>query len=296
MRNRAAIYARFSTDLQNERSTEDQIDYCMTYARREGYRVVATYEDKAKSGASLHGRDDVQRMLRDALDGAFQVIIVENLDRLSRSMHDLSGIYDRLTFAGVDIISVSDGKANTVQVGLRGLVGQLFREDNVQKVRRGMTGLVKQGLSAGGKAYGYRPDPANRGRPIIVDEEAEIVERIFRDYHSGMSAKQICRRLNGECVKPPRGKLWAPSALIGSEVRGSGMLRNPIYVGRIVWNKVRMMKDPDTGKRISRPNPPDEWQTAEAPNLRIISDELFEAVQAQLNARAIVPQYAWSAP
>lgn len=151
-----------------------------------------------------------------------------------------------------------------------------------------MTGLIKQGLSAGGKAYGYRPDPANRGKPVIVPEEAAIVRRIFEEYASGISPKAICRKLNAEYVRPPRGKLWAPSALIGFKARGTGMLRNPIYVGRIVWNKVRMVKDPSTGKRVSRPNPESEWQTAEAPELRIIPDDLFNfnAVQAQLRDRA----------
>jgi hypothetical protein len=145
-----------------------------------------------------------------------------------------------------------------------------------------MTGLIKQGLSAGGKAYGYRPDPANRGKPVVVPEEAAIVVRIFEDYTKGISPKAICKRLNAEHVKPPRGKLWSPSAVIGFAARGSGMLRNSIYVGRIVWNKVRMVKDPSNGKRLSRPNPESEWQTANVPELRIMPDDLFEAVQAQL--------------
>lgn len=282
----AAVYARFSTDLQNEKSTEDQIDLCRAFARREGFRIVATYQDKAKSGASLHGRSDVQKMLRDAHAGAFQVIIVEALDRLSRDMEDMAGIYKQMQFLGIKIIEVHGGEANTLSVGMRSIFAQLFREDNVHKVRRGMTGLIKKGLSAGGRAYGYKPDPANPGKPIKVEEEASVVLRVFEAYAAGNSPKAICRRLNGECVKPPRGKLWAPSALIGSENRGTGMLRNPIYVGRIVWNKNRMIKDPNTGKRVSRPNPREEWQLADAPELRIVPDDLFEAVQLQLIARA----------
>lgn len=156
---RAAIYARFSTDLQNERSTEDQIDLCRAYAEREGFEVVATYADKARSGASLIGRDQIMQMLADAQAGKFDAIIVEALDRLSRDMEDLAGIHKRMSFLGIQLLAVHEGAANTLMVGLRGLVGQLMREDNVHKIRRGMTGLVKQGLSAGGRAYGYRPDP-----------------------------------------------------------------------------------------------------------------------------------------
>ena len=64
------------------------------------------------------------------------------------------------------------------------------------------------------------------------------------------------------------------------------MLRNPIYKGLIVWNKVRMVKDPDTGKRLSRPNPKSEWLHAEAPELEIVPVDLFDAVQNQLEARS----------
>jgi hypothetical protein len=64
------------------------------------------------------------------------------------------------------------------------------------------------------------------------------------------------------------------------------MLRNPIYVGRIVWNKIHMVKDPNMGKRLSRPNPESEWKTADVPELRIVPDELFEGVQAQIAGRA----------
>jgi hypothetical protein len=156
-----------------------------------------------------------------------------------------------------------------------------------------MTSLIKRGLSAGGKAYGYRPVKKfdERGEPIrgeleIVPEEAAIVLRIFEDYAKGVSPKATCKRLNAEFVKPPRGKLWSPSALHGFASRGTGMLRNPIYVGCIVWNKVRMVKDPNTGKRVSRPNPEGEWKTADVPELRILPDELFEAVQAQMARRA----------
>lgn len=282
----AAIYTRYSTDLQNERSTEDQIDLCKAFANREGFNVVATYADKAVSGASVHGRYDLQRMMQDAHANQFKVIVVEALDRLSRDIADMATLHKQMDFIGVRIIAVNDGEANTINVALRGLVAQLFREDNAHKVKRGMAGLIKQGRTAGGKAYGYRSDPANRGKPVIVEEEAVVVRRIFEDYAKGISPKAICKRLNAELVKPPRGKLWSPSALHGSASRGTGMFRNALYTGRIIWNKVRMVKDPNTGKRVSRPNPESEWKTADASELRIVPDELFEAVQVQLAGRS----------
>jgi site-specific DNA recombinase len=74
-------------------------------------------------------------------------------------------------------------------------------------------------------------------------------------------------------------RLQNASTIYGNSKRGNGIIRNQIYAGRIVWNKVAMMKDPDTGKRISRPNPPDAWVTTEVPELAIVPVELFEAAQ-----------------
>lgn len=60
---RAAIYARYSTDLQNERSIEAQVALCRDYAKRTGLNVIAKFEDRAVSGASIHGRIGIQRLM-----------------------------------------------------------------------------------------------------------------------------------------------------------------------------------------------------------------------------------------
>jgi site-specific DNA recombinase len=86
---RAVIYARFSTELQNEKSTDDQIALCRTHAARQGLNVVGIYEDKARSGASVFGREGLMRLMDAARERAFDVVLVEALDRLSRDMEDL---------------------------------------------------------------------------------------------------------------------------------------------------------------------------------------------------------------
>lgn len=272
----AAVYARFSTELQNDRSIEDQITLCRQYADREGILVGQVFADKAKSGSSIAGRDSLNMMLNLCYEGRFSYIIVEALDRLSRDMEDLAGIYKRLTHAGVEIRAVHEGKANTILVGLRGLVGQLYREDNIHKVRRGMAGLIEQGLTAGGRCYGYRSDPANKGKLIIVPEEADVVKRIFEEMAAGWSSRHVARGLNQDNIPPPRGTIWSPSTIHGSLDRGYGILHNQLYIGKIVWNKVHMIKDPYTGKRLSRANPRDQWKVAEAPEYRIIPQDLWD--------------------
>ena len=100
---RTAIYARFSTELQHERSIEDQFALCRAYAAKNGLEVAAVYDDRARSGASILGRDGLMRMMDAARDGAFDVILVEALDRLSRDQEDLAGIWKRLNFLGIEL-------------------------------------------------------------------------------------------------------------------------------------------------------------------------------------------------
>ena len=283
---RAAIYARFSTDLQNERSIEDQLVLCCDYATREGFEVVETFDDRARSGGSIFGRDGLLRLMDRARERAFDVVVVEALDRLSRDMEDLAGIHKRLTFLGIEIRAVHEGVVNTVLIGLRGLVGQLYRDDNAQKIRRGQAGRVRSGLVGSGLTYGYAAVPSEMGRRVVVETDAETVRRIFEEYASGRTPRDIAHGLNKDRIPPPRGRVWNASTINGNAQRGSGILNNELYIGRIVWNRVRMLKDPDTGKRVSRPNPQSEWQTCEVPELAIVSRELFEAVRARKQARS----------
>ena len=275
---RAAIYARFSTELQSERSVADQITLCRKFADREGLVVRRVYEDAALSGGIMQ-RPGLQRLMADADVQEFDVVVVEALDRLSRDMEHLAGIHKRLRFLGISLMAVHEGEVDTVLVGLRGLMGQLFREDNAHKVRRGLAGRVKQGLSGGGLCYGYKADPSQTGKRLIVEEEASVILRIFNDFVAGKSPRAIAQALNREGVPAPRGKKWNASTINGSAKRGNGILRNPLYNGRLVWNRVRMIVDPATGRRVSRENPAEAWETSMVPEYRIVPDDLFERVQ-----------------
>ncbi|GLK86626.1 recombinase family protein [Ancylobacter defluvii] len=277
----SAIYARFSSDLQSDRSITDQIELCKQFAARNGHTIGPIYSDHAKSGASIIGRDGLLKMLEDAKASRFGALIVEALDRVSRDQEDLAAIYKRLTFAGIKIIAVHEGVADQVQVGIRGLISSIYLTDLAHKVRRGMAGVVRDGRHAGGRAYGYRPIPGRPGELEIVEGEAEIVRRIFREYAGGAAPREIAFRLNAEGIAPPRGAYWAANTINGNHKRLCGMVQNELYAGRLVWNRVAMVKDPDTGKRISRPRPEAEWQRADAPHLRIVDDLMFQRAQAR---------------
>src|SRR5688500_6692605 len=135
---RAAIYARFSTDLQSEKSVDDQFDLCRAYAAREGLAIVGTFADRARSGASMIEREGLLELLAEVPKGRFDVVLVEAADRLSRDMADLAGIHKRLTYYGIEIRAVHSGVVDTAMVGLFGLVGQMQREEGVKKIRCGL--------------------------------------------------------------------------------------------------------------------------------------------------------------
>jgi hypothetical protein len=120
-----------------------------------------------------------------------------------------------------------------------------------------------------------------RGGRRINEQEAEIVRRIFRDYAAGKSPRAIAIELNTEGVLGPHAGAWGQSTINGNRQRGIGILNNELYIGRLVWNRQRFIKDPTTGKRQARPNPPEAWVVEEVPDLRIIDDDLWQAVKAR---------------
>ena len=86
----------------------------------------------------------------------------------------------------------------------------------------------------------------------------------------------------------PGGAPWDPSTIHGNPARGTGILNNELYIGHLVWNRLRYIKDPDSGKRVSPPNAPSECVITAVPDLRIIDDELRNQVKArQLEMRRV---------
>ena len=277
---KVALYARYSSDNQRDASIADQLRVCRAYAERQGWTISEEYTDHAVSGATLR-RAGFQAFMRDALNGRFDVVLAESLDRFSRDQEDTAGLFKRLTFAGVNIVTIAEGDITHLHIGFKGTMNAVFLKDLAEKTHRGLRGRVEDGKSAGGLCYGYRVVKTLNGATVttgereIVPEEARVVERIFRDFVAGISPKQIAKNLNREDIAGPFGGAWSPSTIYGSSKRGTGILNNELYVGRLVWNRLRYVKNPDTGKRVSRPNPETEWMRKEGPHLRIVSDELW---------------------
>ena len=249
---------------------------------------MGTYKDSAISGDSMILRPGIQALLEDARRGMFEILAAEALDRVSRHQGDVATLYKHLRFAGVMIVTLSEGKLNELHVGLKGTRNALFLKDLAAKTHRGLRGRVEQGRPGGGLCYGYDVvkavdgigDPV-RGERTINEAEAEIVRWVFRDFAAGASPRAIARRLNGENVPGPSDKFWTDSTIRSHARRGTGPINNELYIGRLVWNRLHYVKNPETGKRVSRINPPEEWIVAEVPELRIVDDTLWKALKVR---------------
>src|SRR5258708_20797696 len=187
---RAAIYARISTDKQNPLSPADQERKCREYADRNGIAVVDThvYVDEGLSGVGMD-RPSLQQMVRAALSPAkpFDVILVDDTSRLSRSTESVLSIYRKLNFAGLQLISVSQGidsrqdQAETL-LTIHGLIDSTYVRELAKKTHRGCESAHLRGLHVGGSCFGYMAVPEGDGgsKRLAIDEaEATVVRRIF---------------------------------------------------------------------------------------------------------------------
>lgn len=284
--NRVALYARYSSDNQSVASIEDQFRVCREHAAREKWAVIATHQDAAISGASVILRPGIQALLRDAQLGKFDIVLAEALDRISRDQADVATLFKHLRFAGVQIVTLAEGEISELHVGLKGTMNALFLKDLAAKTHRGLRGRVEKGKAGGGLCYGYdvvkRTDSEGepvRGERKINEAEAAIVRRIFRQFAAGQSPRSIATGLNKDGIPGTFGHTWGDTTIRGHVCRGNGIVNNELYAGVLVWNRQRFIKDPNTGKRVSRPNPEAKWIRTEVPELRIVDDELWQRVK-----------------
>jgi site-specific DNA recombinase len=282
---RAAIYARVSTDKQNPLSPADQERKCKEYAERNGIAVVGghVYCDEGLSGVGLN-RPALQRLLHAALarTRAFDVILVDDTSRLSRSTEDVLSIYRDLNFAGLQLIAVSQNidshheQAETL-ITIHGLIDHSYVAELAKKTHRGSESAVLRGLHVGGTCYGYAlvaEGSAGSKRLAIKESEAMVVQRIFEMSAAGHSLKGITKILNAEHAGG-RGD-WCPTGI-------RSMLKRELYRGEVVWNRSKFEKVPRTNTRRRKMRDESEWIRVEHPELAIVSAELWNRVQSRLD-------------
>ncbi|MED1743199.1 recombinase family protein [Brevibacillus borstelensis] len=286
-----AIYARVSTEEQAEEgySIQAQLDTLRQYAKQNRYIVSKEYKDEGISGKSIQNRPQLQQLLRDAKQGLFQEVIVWKINRISRNQLDLLTIVDELQKHGVSFRSYTENFETETPMGrfalqMMGSVAELERNTIVDNVKMGMKQRARQGKWNGGKVLGYESveveDSTFRKRKetrlVIVEAEAALVRMIFEKYASGKGIKAIANELNHLGYKTKWGKPFSVVAV-------KDILNNPLYVGKIRFNK----QENWTVKRRKGTNA--SPILADGEHEPIITEELWNTVQALYKSKSEKP-------
>ncbi len=298
---RCAIYARYSSDLQRPSSIEDQVRKCTQECQRhKGWTITEEWvvADQEVSGRSLVGRDALTS-LKEAVKKTprpFDCVLIDDTSRLGRNLADVLKLAEVFEHYEVSLQFVSpplnSSDPNFRQLLIfKGMMDEQYSVGLGYRVRRGHEGRVLKGYNAGAVCYGYRNvdevDPNGKGDGVIgaqlqiIEEQGETVRRIFTMYANGFSLDRIARVFRAEGVpapKPPRRNSvrgWSADGI-------AGILRNKKYIGINEWGRTKEVRDPETGRTLTRPRPEEEWVRCENPKWRIVSPELWEKVQEQL--------------
>ncbi len=294
MTRRCAIYARYSSDLQRESSIEDQIRRCREYAARQGWAIIEAWivADRAISAASVAGR--LQQLVNTAKrkDRPFDCLLIDDTSRLARDLSDALRTFKVLEFHGVSVVSVSQGIDSSQGnarplLAMHGIMDEQYLTDLAKKVHRGQEGRALNGFTTGGRLYGYNnvpiEDPTRTGkygRPAVLGvklainpEQAAVVNRIFTMYAEGIGQGTIAIQLNREGIAGPNGP-WSRYTI-------HEMLQNERYRGVFVWGRTAKARNPETGRKVSRPTPESQWRRVEVPEWRIVPEPLWRAVEAR---------------
>lgn len=195
-----AIYARYSSANQNERSIDDQVRRCREYIALHGGNPDAAkvFTDFAISGASLD-RPGFEAMMTAVNGGTIKTIITEDLSRISRDFADSAMIFKRLEFKQVPLVGVADGidtsaRGAKMAFTFKSLMSEMYLDDLRDKTLRGLEGKALAGLATGAVPYGFHTAPITNERGDVTghrieihEAEAKIVRRIFRESNNGRS-------------------------------------------------------------------------------------------------------------
>lgn len=291
MAQRVGVYARFSSALQKDTSIDDQLRVCTLFAQKQGWAIdtdlVCT--DYAASGASAV-RAGLERLMGLVRRKAIDVLLVEASDRLSRDIGDSSRILKELAFYDVRLICVATGtdtqdKSSHQTLVFQSVMNEFALATLKEKTIRGLQGQAERGNHTGGTILGYRTQPIgdwrkpNGFRILVDDDQAALVRRIFSEYAEGRSLEAIAGRFNEEGLKGPRLSYWRKTTL-------REIVRNAKYIGEWSFGVREWRKVPGTKQRRYKVRPESEIQRSERPDLRIIDQATWEAVQNRLAGAA----------
>ena len=294
MAKRAVLYARVSKDDRRTegRNLASQIEMCKEYALEHGWRIVAelSEDDRGASGASFE-LPELNTVLDMARAAAFEVLVVREIDRLSRNLAKQLIVEEELKRNGVQIEYVLGAYPDTPEGNLmknvRASVAEYERLKISERMVRGRRNKVRAGnvLPHGRPPYGYRLTTANGRQEFVIHEpEARIVRLIFEWVTKGgdsgipMSARKIAGRLTemrvptwADIHKPKMRKRGSFAHWYGATV--VKIIRCETYVGTWYYGR--------RNNHTQMNNPQEHWLTVKVPAL--VAEETWRAAQQRID-------------
>ena len=277
-----AAYCRVSTEKEAQiDSLEKQIEFFNEFTKKNGYELYKLYADEGISGKQIKHRKQFQQMMIDAKAKKFDKVVVKDVSRFARNTVDLLQSVRELKSYGVQVDFLNNGEVmeggSEFILTILGAMAQQESANMSKRVKFGKDITAKKGRVPN-LVFGYDKIPDERYTLKINEEEAKIVKEIFESYvYKGIGTTKIAWDLNDRGIRTKKTKSkWVQTSIVR-------MLKNPIYTGRVT-NKKSEVTDFITGTRKDLPE--EEWIVVERPEMRIISDELFNRAQDILAQRS----------
>ncbi len=277
-----AAYCRVSTEKEAQiDSLEKQIEFFNEFTKKNGYELYKLYADEGISGKQIKHRKQFQQMMIDAKAKKFDKVVVKDVSRFARNTVDLLQSVRELKSYGAQVDFLNNGEVmeggSEFILTILGAMAQQESANMSKRVKFGKDITAKKGRVPN-LVFGYDKIPDERYTLKINEEEAKIVKEIFESYvYKGIGTTKIAWNLNDRGIRTKKTKSkWVQTSIVR-------MLKNPIYTGRVT-NKKSEVTDFITGTRKELPE--EEWIVVERPEMRIISDELFNRAQELLEQRS----------
>lgn len=291
-----ALYIRKSRQDPEDETIEETLarhtETLLALAKKMELNVTGIYKEVV-SGDGLFTRPEMLRLLSDIESGKYTAVVCMDIDRLGRSSQKDGGIILE-TFKENNIHIITPQKVydlndeiDETSVEMQSFLARQELKSINRRLRRGMVASLKEGCHIGDIPYGYkRSYVGKRSTLAIVPEEADIIKLVFDMYvHQHLGSHTIADRLNSMGYRTRENKPFSRSSV-------RAYLSNPVYTGKIVWNKMKHIKKKNvTDKHRCVPNPPEEWIVSEGIHPALISDELFAEAQRIRKTRSHPPSY-----
>ena len=283
-------YTRVSTAMQVDGySLDAQKSRMKAYAEFNDYEIVGEYEDAGKSGKSIEGRTDFNRMMEDIKTGKDDVsfVLVFKLSRFGRNAADVLSTLQTMQDFGVNLVCVEDGidsskDAGKLMISVLSAVAEIERDNIRVQTMEGRIQKAREGRWNGGFApYGYS---LIDGRLEVNEEEAVAIRTIFDQYvNTDMGSTAIAKYLENHGIHKIARQNGKNPLFDAALIRR--ILNNPVYSGKIAYGRRKTEKVHGTRNEYHQVEQ-DDYLLVDGLHEALVSDEVWEAAQIKLVLQA----------